>query len=85
VTAVEQVAAEIGVTPAQAALAWLLGQGDDVLPIPGTKRVSYLEENVGAADIQLTPEQLQRLAAAVPPDQVAGDRYFASGMATLGH
>jgi aryl-alcohol dehydrogenase-like predicted oxidoreductase len=85
VTAVEQVAAEIGVTPAQAALAWLLGQGDDVLPIPGTKRVGYLEENVAAADIQLTANQLERLAAAVPPDQVAGDRYFASGMATLGH
>jgi aryl-alcohol dehydrogenase-like predicted oxidoreductase len=85
VAAVEQVATEIGVTPAQAALAWLLAQGDDVLPIPGTKRVSYLEENVAAADIDLTAEQLEGLAAAVPPDQVAGDRYFAPGMATLGH
>jgi aryl-alcohol dehydrogenase-like predicted oxidoreductase len=85
VAAVVQVAAEIGVTPAQAALAWLLAQGDDVLPIPGTKRVSYLEENLAAADIDLAADQLERLAAAVPPDQVAGDRYFAPGMATLGH
>lgn len=85
VAAVELVAAEIGVTPAQAALAWLLAQGDDVLPIPGTKRVAYLEENVAAADIELTPDQLERLAAAVPPDQVAGDRYFAAGMTTLDH
>jgi aryl-alcohol dehydrogenase-like predicted oxidoreductase len=85
VSAVEQIAAEIGVTPAQAALAWLLAQGTDVLPIPGTKRVNYLEENVAAADIELTADQLDRLAAAVPPDRVAGDRYFASGMSTLGH
>jgi aryl-alcohol dehydrogenase-like predicted oxidoreductase len=85
VAAVEQVAAEIGITPAQAALAWLLAQGDDVLPIPGTKRVAYLAENVASADVELTPEQLDRLSAAVPPDQVAGERYFASGMATLGH
>jgi aryl-alcohol dehydrogenase-like predicted oxidoreductase len=82
---VRRVAGEIGCTPAQAALAWLLAQGEDVLPIPGTKRVKYLEENSAAADIELTPEQVERLSAAVPQDQVAGDRYAPSGMVTLNH
>jgi aryl-alcohol dehydrogenase-like predicted oxidoreductase len=82
---VRTVAGEIGCTPAQAALAWLLAQGDDILPIPGTKRVKYLEENTAAADIQLTPAQVERLSAAVPQDQVAGDRYAPGGMATVGH
>jgi aryl-alcohol dehydrogenase-like predicted oxidoreductase len=82
---VRKVADEIGCTPAQAALAWLLAQGEDVLPIPGTKRVRYLEENSAAADIDLTPEQVDRLSAAVPQDQVAGDRYAPGGMATLNH
>jgi len=81
---VRRVADEIGCTPAQAALAWLLAQGDDVLPIPGTKRVAYLEENSAAADIVLTPEQVERLGAAVPPDEVAGERYAPSGMASVG-
>lgn len=85
VAAVQQVAREIGCTPAQAALAWLLAQGDDVLPIPGTKRVSYLEENTAAADIALTPSQLAALAAAVPADAVAGARYTAAGIGTTGH
>jgi aryl-alcohol dehydrogenase-like predicted oxidoreductase len=79
------VAAEIGCTPAQAALAWLLAQGDDILPIPGTKRVPYLEENAAAADITLTPAQVEALTAAVPVGAVAGDRYPAGGMRTLGH
>src|SRR6185369_1955305 len=57
---VRAIAAEVGATPAQAALAWLLAQGEDVLPIPGTKRVAYLEENVAAAEVRLTPEQLAR-------------------------
>jgi aryl-alcohol dehydrogenase-like predicted oxidoreductase len=82
---VRKVAEEIGCTPAQAALAWLLAQGEDVLPIPGTKRVKYLEENTAAADIALTPEQVDRLSAAVPQGQVAGDRYAPGGMATLNH
>jgi aryl-alcohol dehydrogenase-like predicted oxidoreductase len=82
---VRKVAEEIGCTPAQAALAWLLAQGEDVLPIPGTKRVKYLEENTAAADIALTPEQVDRLSAAVPQNQVAGDRYAPGGMATLNH
>jgi aryl-alcohol dehydrogenase-like predicted oxidoreductase len=82
---VRKVASEIGCTPAQAALAWLLAQGDDILPIPGTKRVKYVEENSAAADIQLTSDQVDRLSAAVPQNQVAGDRYAPGGMATVGH
>jgi aryl-alcohol dehydrogenase-like predicted oxidoreductase len=64
-----------GVTPGQLALAWVLAQGEDVAPIPGTKRVRYLEENVAAADVQLTDDELAALEEAVPRDAVAGDRY----------
>ena len=78
-------AAEIGCTPAQAALAWVLAQGDDVLAIPGTKRVAYLEENAAAADVTLSGEQVRRLADAVPAGAVAGDRYPAASMRTVGH
>ncbi|TDB76085.1 aldo/keto reductase [Micromonospora sp. KC723] len=85
VAEVREVAAEIGCTPAQAALAWLLAQGEDVLPIPGTKRVRWLEENVAAADVRLTDEQQARLRAAVPADAVAGERYPEVGMRTVGH
>ncbi|MGW2221252.1 aldo/keto reductase [Nonomuraea sp. NPDC001684] len=60
---------------AQLALAWLLAQGDDVVPIPGTKRLAYLEENAAAADVALTAEQLDALARAVPADAVRGARY----------
>ena len=70
-------------TPVQLALRWLLEQGDDVVPIPGTKRVSYLEENVGAADIDVTAEQLRRLDELFPPGAVAGERYAESGMASV--
>jgi len=72
---VQAVAAEVGVTPAQLALAWVLAQGDDIVPIPGTKRVRYLEENAAAAEIQLTPLELTRLADAVPKGSAAGERY----------
>ena len=85
VAAVRAVADEIGCTPAQAALAWLLAQGPDVLPIPGTKRVRYLEENAAAADLRLTAAQQARLREAVPADAVVGARYPASGMQTVGH
>ncbi|MET8907061.1 aldo/keto reductase [Micromonospora sp. NPDC004551] len=85
VEAVRAVAAELGCTPAQAALAWLLAQGEDVLPIPGTKRVRYLEENAAAADLRLTPEQRDRLSGAVPTGAVAGERYTPAGMRTVGH
>jgi aryl-alcohol dehydrogenase-like predicted oxidoreductase len=69
---VEVIANEVGATPAQVALAWLLAQGDDVVPIPGTKRVERLEENVAAADVELSEDQLERLRALPAP---AGDRY----------
>lgn len=83
--AVRDVAAEIGCTPAQAALAWLLAQGPDVIPVPGTKRARYLEENCAAADVALTPEQEARLREAVPPQAVAGGRYPPQALARLGH
>ncbi len=70
-----EIAGEIGVTPAQLALAWVLAQGEDIIPIPGTKRVKYLEENAAAADIRLTPQQLTRIEEAAPRGAVAGDRY----------
>ena len=82
--AVREIAAENAMTPAQAAIAWLLAQGDDVLPIPGTKRIPYVEENVAAADVTLSQDQLDRLAAAIPPDRVAGERYAPSGMRNVG-
>jgi aryl-alcohol dehydrogenase-like predicted oxidoreductase len=77
------VAREVGATPAQVALAWLLAQGDDVVPIPGTGRVDHLEDNLAAADLVLTDAQLRHLGEAVHPRAVAGDRYDASGMANL--
>ncbi len=69
---VEAVAAEVGATPAQVAIAWLLAQGDDIAPIPGTKRVSRLEENAAADAVELTAGQVDRLGAIKPP---VGDRY----------
>ncbi len=72
---VRDLAAAKGCTPGQLALAWVLAQGDDVAPIPGTKRVRYLEENVGALDVELTADDLAALEAAVPRDAVAGERY----------
>jgi aryl-alcohol dehydrogenase-like predicted oxidoreductase len=72
---VRKLAAEKGCTPGQLALAWVLAQGDDVVPIPGTKRVHYLEENVGALDVELTVGDLATIDAAFPTDAAAGDRY----------
>jgi aryl-alcohol dehydrogenase-like predicted oxidoreductase len=72
---VEEIAAEKGVAASQLALAWLLAQGDDIVPIPGTKRRAYLEENAGALDIELTPDDLQRIDAAAPQGVTAGARY----------
>ncbi|MEU4780343.1 aldo/keto reductase [Micromonospora sp. NPDC023633] len=82
---VRAVADEIGCTPAQAALAWLLAQGEDVFPIPGTRRVHRLEENAAAADIRLTAAQRARLGEAVPPGAVAGARYPDAAMRLVGH
>ena len=71
---VKELAAEHGCTPGQLALAWVLAQGDDVAPIPGTKRVAYLEENFGSTEIQLSDDDLKALETAVPRDAVVGDR-----------
>jgi aryl-alcohol dehydrogenase-like predicted oxidoreductase len=80
---VEKMAQEKGCTTAQLALAWVLAQGEDVVPIPGTKRIRYLDENIGALDVKLTKEDLRRLDAILPPGAAAGDRYHAQGMATV--
>ena len=72
---ISEIAEEKGASPGQLALAWVLAQGDDVVPIPGTKRVKYLEENVAAAQVHLDAADLARLDEAVPRDAVAGDRY----------
>ena len=81
VDAVRAMAEEKGVTAGQLALAWVLAQGQDVVPIPGTKRRSYLEENVGAAGVQLGADDLARLAEIAPPGVAAGGRYADSGYA----
>jgi aryl-alcohol dehydrogenase-like predicted oxidoreductase len=78
---VEEIAAEKGVTPAQLAIAWVLAQGDDVVPIPGTKRRTYLEQNAASVDVELTPDDLARIDAEVP--RAAGDRYDEAGMAAV--
>ena len=78
---VKELAAEKGITPGQLALAWVLHRGEHIVPIPGTKRVSYLEENLAAADVELSEEEVRRIAEAVPA--AAGDRYDAAGMATV--
>jgi aryl-alcohol dehydrogenase-like predicted oxidoreductase len=75
VARLEEIAADAGHSPVQIALAWLLHQGDDLAPIPGTKRVRYLEENVAAAEIELSDEQLEALDEAMPVGAAAGDRY----------
>jgi aryl-alcohol dehydrogenase-like predicted oxidoreductase len=72
---VKEIADEKGATPGQLALAWVLAQGEDVVPIPGTKRVRYLEENAAAADISLSDEDLRRLEEIAPPGAAVGDRY----------
>ncbi|MFL5425529.1 MAG: aldo/keto reductase [Myxococcales bacterium] len=80
---VKQIAKEKGATPSQLALAWVLAQGKDVVPIPGTKKRRYLEENARGADIKLTPEELRRIGDAAPKGSTAGDRYPAQAMAAL--
>ena len=80
---VEAIAFRLGVTPGQLALAWLLAQGPDVVPIPGTKRVRYLEENAAAAAITLTPTILAELDAAAPRGATAGARYPETAMRSV--
>jgi aryl-alcohol dehydrogenase-like predicted oxidoreductase len=75
VARVEEIAAAKGCTPGQVALAWVLSRGDDVVPIPGTKRVRYLEENAAAADVELTADELAGLEQAFPHGAAAGERY----------
>ncbi len=70
-------------TPGQLALAWVMSKGDDIVPIPGTKRRKYLEENAAAADIGLTPEEVAELEAAIPQNEVAGDRYNAGALQAI--
>ncbi len=80
---VREIATSKGVVPGQIALAWILAQGRDIVPIPGTKRRRYLEENVAAADITLTPNELAKLDAALSPEKIAGARYNAAQMASV--
>ena len=77
---VTAIAAEVGATPAQIALAWVLARGEDIVPIPGTKRVARLEENVAADEVRLAPEQLDRLTHVTPP---AGDHHNAQQMTMI--
>jgi aryl-alcohol dehydrogenase-like predicted oxidoreductase len=72
---VREIAETKGVAPSQLALAWVLARGDDVVPIPGTKRRSYLEENVGADEVRLTDEELRRIDEVLPVGAATGDRY----------
>ncbi|RKO82246.1 aldo/keto reductase [Pectobacterium parmentieri] len=80
---INQLAQEKQVTPSQLALAWVLAQGEHIVPIPGTKRRRYLEENVAALDVTLTKEELVTINAIFPPDAAAGERYGKESMATL--
>jgi aryl-alcohol dehydrogenase-like predicted oxidoreductase len=83
VDSIREFALDVGCTPGQLALAWVLAQGDDIIPIPGTKRRTYLEENVGALGVKLTGEQARCLGALFPPDVAAGERYPANMMGAV--
>ena len=80
VRAVRRLADEKSCTPAQLALAWVLAQGDDVVPIPGTRRIAHLEQNAGALGVEVTADDLDRLDQLVPPGAVRGERYTIEGM-----
>ena len=80
---VKEIATQKGVTPGQLALSWLLAQGDDIVPIPGTKRRAYLEENVAAVNITLTQAELDRIEEISPKGVAAGDRTNASLMSSV--
>ena len=79
----EEIAAEKGCTTSQLALAWLLHEGDDIVPIPGTKHVNYLEENAAAVNIELTRDDLDRIDEVIPAGAFSGDRYTAAAMARV--
>lgn len=80
---IEAIAREKGCSPAQLSLAWVLAQGDDIVPIPGTKRCKYLDENVGALDVSLSAKELERISRIAPPGKAAGTRYAAPQMSAL--
>jgi aryl-alcohol dehydrogenase-like predicted oxidoreductase len=84
VETVEKLAVEKGCAPAQLALAWVLAQGTDLIPIPGTKKVQYLRENVQAVSVRLTPDDIQRISEALPKGLASGERYAAAQMQRLG-
>jgi aryl-alcohol dehydrogenase-like predicted oxidoreductase len=84
VAQIERMAADMGCTPAQLALAWVLAQGEDIVPIPGTKRRAYLDDNLGAIDVTLSADDLASIDAVLPAGVASGDRYPAAGMATVG-
>jgi aryl-alcohol dehydrogenase-like predicted oxidoreductase len=84
VDALRALASRRGVTPGQLALAWVQHRGEDVVPIPGTKRRAYLEENVAAVQLELSADELASIEEAAPPDAVAGERYPAAAMRALG-
>lgn len=84
VSRLKEIAERKGVTVSQLALAWVLAQGEDLVPIPGTKRRQYLEENAAAAEIVLSADELREIASAIPPEAVAGARYTDAGMKTVG-
>jgi aryl-alcohol dehydrogenase-like predicted oxidoreductase len=74
---------EKGCTTAQLALAWVLAQGEDIVPIPGTKHVKYLDQNIDALKVRLSDEELERLDSILPPGAAAGERYHARGMESV--
>jgi len=80
---IEEMAAEKGCAPAQLALAWVLARGEDIVPIPGTKHLGYVEQNVAALDVQITPEDLERIDEIAPKGAAAGERYTEAGMAMV--
>jgi aryl-alcohol dehydrogenase-like predicted oxidoreductase len=80
---VRQLAAQAGITSSQLALAWVLAHGDDIVPIPGTKRRKYIEENAAAVDLTLTPQLVRELQNVFPPDAAAGDRYPVAAKALI--
>lgn len=80
---VEKMAAKKGCKPSQLALAWVLAQGPDMIPIPGTKRVQYLEENIAALDVNISAAEASQLSSELAPDAIAGDRYPEQGMTML--
>ena len=84
VAGIEKLAAEKGCTPAQLALAWVLAQGDDLVPIPGTKKRTYLDQNLGALEVTLSPADRQRLDEIAPRGVTAGTRYPEQHMRAIG-